>query len=103
MQAQQKLQEALKEQKEYQDKYADCTEKIRQLELRIQDPVSYTHLDVYKRQVCGVIRENKKHGVHHMLIWMKTCLCKQACNTLSHLNQHMAELWRNKVVCKNPH
>ena len=37
MQAQQKLQEALKEQKEYQDKYADCTEKIRQLELRIQD------------------------------------------------------------------
>ena len=37
VQAQQKLQEALKEQKEYQDKYADCTEKIRQLELRIQD------------------------------------------------------------------
>lgn len=35
-----------------------------------------------------------------MLIWMKTCLCKQACNTLSHLDQRMAELWRNKVVCK---
>ena len=36
VQAQQRLQEALKEQKEYQDKYADCTEKI-QLEIRIQD------------------------------------------------------------------
>ena len=29
---------------------------------------------------------------HHMLIWMKKCLCKQACNTLSHSNQRMAEL-----------
>jgi len=27
-----------------------------------------------------------------MLIWMKKCLCKQACNTLSHSNQRMAEL-----------
>ena len=26
-----------------------------------------------------------------MLIWMKKCLCKQACNTLSHSNQRMAE------------
>ncbi len=28
-----------------------------------------------------------------MLIWMKKCLCKQACNTLSHSNQRMAELY----------
>ena len=34
-----------------------------------------------------------------MLIWMKKCLCKQACNTLSHSNQRMAEL-SNKILQK---
>ena len=27
-----------------------------------------------------------------MQVWMKNCLCKQACNTLSYSNQRMAEL-----------
>ena len=30
-----------------------------------------------------------------MLIWMKKCLCKQACNILSHSKQRMAELKLN--------
>ena len=30
------------------------------------------------------IHEQEAWWFHHMLIWMKKCLCKQACNTLSH-------------------
>ena len=37
-----------------------------------------------------------------MLIWMKKCLCKQACNTLPHSSQRMAELFKKFVtsVCE---
>ena len=33
-----------------------------------------------------------QHMLRHMLIWMRKCLCKQACNTFPHSNQRMAEL-----------
>ena len=33
-----------------------------------------------------------------MQVWMKNCLCEQACNTLSHSNQRMAELHENKKL-----
>ena len=33
-----------------------------------------------------------------MLICMKKCSCKQACNTLSHSNQRMAELTLKIII-----
>ena len=47
-----KASEKLKNQQEYlQKQYEAQTKKVKALSLELEEPVSYTHLDVYKRQI----------------------------------------------------